>query len=565
MFHYNNLAKKLIWIPIVGLLLFLLTTLAVPHSQAQETTNLLINGGFESPYAKQCCHTSPEFPPNTLIDEVQVAHGWSGWWVEPDSAPHLPSRCDIPNPPNPCYAFHRPEWREAAPYSNRIHSGGNAQKYFTFYSVHQSGMFQRVTGITPGQRLRFTIYMQGWATDSNDLTSSGQLSMNMKVGIDPTGGTNPFAATVVWGQTYDTYDVWGEYSVEAVAIGDAVTVFTHSYPVYPLQHNDIYLDDASLIVVAAAQPTAPPRTGTPRSTNTPTRVPTTTNTPTNTPTPTRTPTPTSTPTPSITPTPTIDPLATATPNAEGIIYETVDAGEVLWQIAARAGLTLDQLLELNDLTRDSLIQPGQVLILGYVSTATPVATIAPTETPAPPATETPEPTSTQPATITPEPTVATGTLCLKAFEDSNQNGLHDAGEGLRSDVAFTVSDGQQVIANYITTGAEPYCIEGLAPNNYQITRSQQEGEVLTTRGDWAVDLAAESVVTMEFGSYTEIPTEVAAAPDESLTPLATAEMLDNTPDTPSGNNTGNIITIAAIGGGALLLVIAVGLFISRRR
>jgi len=155
---------------------------------AADGPNLLANPGFESPYAKQCCHTSPAFPPGTPIDEVQVAAGWSGWWLEPDQDPYHPGSCE--NKPGCNVAWHRPEWREAAcgsPCADRVRSGGNAQKYFTFFSVHDAGMYQRAGGVAPGQRVRFSIYMQGWTTHSNYGNSDFSQSMGMRVGIDPFG------------------------------------------------------------------------------------------------------------------------------------------------------------------------------------------------------------------------------------------------------------------------------------------------------------------------------------------------------------------------------------------
>src|SRR5690606_37469679 len=141
-----------------------------------------------------------------------------------------PGSCDTSG----CTAWHRPEWREAncGPVcANRIRSGSNAQKYFTFHSVHDAGMLQQVGGIAPGARLRFSVYMHAWSSPTHSETSSGQSSMNMRVGIDPFGGTNPFSPNIIWSQPFDSYDVWGLYTVEAVARNSTVTVFTRSAPV----------------------------------------------------------------------------------------------------------------------------------------------------------------------------------------------------------------------------------------------------------------------------------------------------------------------------------------------
>lgn len=305
------------------LVAMLLSVAAVGASAAPAGVNLLVNPGFESPYAKQCCHTEPNFPADLPIDEVQVADGWRGWWRDNDAA--HPLQCDSPG----CVIWHRPEWREAAPYQNRIRSGSNAQKYFTFWSVHEAGMLQTVGGIAPGQRLQFSVFMHAWSNNSNEVVSAGQQSMHMKVGIDPTGGTNPWAASVVWGAEQDSYDQFGQYTVEAVARSSSVTVFTYSQPVYPLQHNDVYVDDASLVVVDARPASATPSRAT--ATRSPGAA-----------------------------------WVTPTPNAAGQIVYTVRRGEYLSLIAVKFGVKLDTLKKLNNLTYPYRLAVGQRLIIAVV-------------------------------------------------------------------------------------------------------------------------------------------------------------------------------------------------------
>ena len=155
--------------------------------------------------------------------------------------------------------------------------------------------------------------------------------MRMRIGIDPTGGTNPWAGSIVWSEEQNPLDAWSLFSVEAVARANSVTVFTSSAPDYPSKHNNVYWDDASLTAVAPpATPTNTPRPYVP-PTNTP--VPTATFTPTNTPTITPTPTETATPTPVTTPTPTNTATPTVTPTpAMGSIcvlaYEDRDGSRV---------------------------------------------------------------------------------------------------------------------------------------------------------------------------------------------------------------------------------------------
>jgi hypothetical protein len=185
-----------------------------------------------------------------------------------------------------------------------------------------AGIYSQVGGLQPGVAYRASI---GWGAPASPASTFGR-----QLGIDPTGGTDPNAPTVIWGKEH-----WGEgrflnyppsdtghvnIDVSAYAQAPAITVF------FKVNHNAatsnslIYVDAISLEVdpsmppvtstpvppTAAPRPTAVPRTATPRPSPTPTA--------THTPTPTDTPTPTATFTPSITPTftPTYTPSLTPT-------------------------------------------------------------------------------------------------------------------------------------------------------------------------------------------------------------------------------------------------------------
>ncbi len=205
-------------------------------------------------------------------------------------------------------------------------------------------------------------------------------------------------------------------------------------------------------------------------------------------------------------------LPTATPDAEGIIYDVVQPNDSLWAIAGRHGLTFAELLALNEgLTENTVIQPGDLLIVGHGEPlATPTSPPVPTATLPPP---TPRPTVVPPRTA----------VCLLAFNDQNRDGVYDAGEALRPGVAFTVYDETAVVANYITNGvSEPYCIEGLRGGSYHVTRSVTPQEVLTTDGDWAVSLMVGSVAQLAFGSYLRPASGETAVAPAANSPTRTA-------------------------------------------
>jgi hypothetical protein len=104
--------------------------------------------------------------------------------------------------------------------------------------------------------LHFSVYMSAWmcanlADCQGGLRSDQPATMHLRIGIDPTGHVDPFSPDVVWSPEMDSFDRWTQYHVEAVARGDAVTVFTHSRPewTWPRLHNDVYVDEASLVAL----------------------------------------------------------------------------------------------------------------------------------------------------------------------------------------------------------------------------------------------------------------------------------------------------------------------------
>lgn len=99
--------------------------------------------------------------------------------------------------------------------------------------------------------------------------------------------------------------------------------------------------------------------------------------------------------PDVTIYPQFTPVDTATPQPDGSIVHTVQQGQALWNIAAFYGIDPDQLLELNNITENTVLFPGDTLVVKPPN-ATP--------TPTPPATVTPFPATATPiATSTPTP------------------------------------------------------------------------------------------------------------------------------------------------------------------
>lgn len=557
---FRNICILAVIVAALGLLLF-----AASQNAGAQGQNLLQNPGFEGSFytfnpdeyswvalygtQREDCKTSDG--QYLQCNTAQVPNGWIPWWIsQTDSDPDWKNRM--------------PEYKPAQmPFANRIHSGSFAAQYFTFHSTHTAGLLQ-VVDVPANAQVRFTIWGQAWSSASDTDFSDFPTAVNMRIGIDPTGGTNPYGASIVWSDYKQPYDNYQQFAVEAQAQGTSVTVFTISSPDEARKHNDIYWDDASLTVLGSGA--APPPAPTQESANSGGDDASTTSgdasgsgdsgaddT-----------------TAAVAQAqPAVGP--TSTPNADGIIYAEVQPGDSYWSIAARHGLTIDEIYELNNAGEGDFVQPGDLLVVGH---AEPQATATPTEEPQEDeaAAEDAE-AATAPPTATPTPQLAEGEVCLVAYRDGNQNAQRDAGEPLKSAVAFTVYDGEQVLVNYITDGnSEPYCIS-LDRGNYRITRSSQPNETLTTDGEWAISVSAGSEQTFEFGSVVEEEAQVAevdadagddaqaASAAEDTTQMAPAEGV--APEEDGGVT--RLIVIAAVVVAVLLFVGVLIIILSARR
>lgn len=447
--------------------------------------------------------------------------GWIPWWISQA-------------PADPPWKNRMPEYKPArAPFFNRIHSGNEASQYFSFQGTHTAGLLQVVT-VPATAQLRFSIWGQAWSTIDDSEYSNQPTTVNMRIGIDPTGGTNPYSPAIVWSSYQQPYDIYSQFVVEAQAQGDQVTVFTISNPAEQRKHNDIYWDNAELVVMgegAAPPPAAPPPSndnGGGGAVVAPV-IPAT--------------------------------AATATPNAEGVIYAEVRAGDSFWSIAARHGLTIDEIYALNDAGPGTTISVGDLLVVGSGPPGG-VEEVAEAAEEEPAAEPTVEPTPAP--TATPEP--SGGTVCLTAFLDPNQNGQQDPGEELKAAVAFTISNSETVVMNYVTDGfSEPYCIRGLDSGNYQITRSIGPNEQLTTAGDWTVSVSNDTESIFAFGSYVGDPadavadTAALAANSAGTTGTGGAESTgaENAAADSDSDSDGTIA--GGLGLGLILVVVVVGL------
>jgi hypothetical protein len=211
-----------------------------------------------------------------------------------------------------------------------------------------AGIWTQVGGLQPGATYKASV---GWAAP-NEPDSFGR-----RLGIDPTGGTDPNSPGVIWapmhrgpGRRLNCAPPDPNIDVSAVARSSTITVFFETDHNYSTGDNYIFVDTISLVQdssqpvapptavppTAAPQPAAQPAapkapqptrarptaaptatfTPAPTATATVTAMPTNTATPTQTATATITPTPTQTYTPEPTPSSTLPPRPTATAGAQ---------------------------------------------------------------------------------------------------------------------------------------------------------------------------------------------------------------------------------------------------------
>lgn len=196
--------------------LLILVMLIIGFAAAQ-SANLLRNPGFEQPY----------------LDGIdgQVAEGWASWYVGDDAA--------------------RPDYMVAPP--DRAMSG-EAQAYSSFLAAHEAGLYQSVSGLTPGEPLVFTANVWVWSTrnDLDPAVSEDPGSVTIEVGIDTTGAIDPEGTSIIWSEPVELYDEFTPVSVTAAPGGDLATVFIKTTVGEARLVTDVYVDDALLVAADSA-------------------------------------------------------------------------------------------------------------------------------------------------------------------------------------------------------------------------------------------------------------------------------------------------------------------------
>ncbi len=234
----------------------------------------------------------------------------------------------------------------SAPYSWRLRRD---------YASFTAGGYQTVD-VQPGATYQFGIFALIWTCDDaefacrteNSTYSDTESGGRVRVGIDPAGGTSPFAGTVQWSGFRAPFN-WGSFeylSVNATATSNRMTVFTYFTSSQGMRFQDVFWDDAALTLVTPPGNNNPP--------------------------------------PNDSPGDNVPPAATAVPvladpvtRADGALVHIVQPGQSLWAISRAYDVPLNTLRELNDLINTDTIFSGQEIVVQ-------AGRAAPTSTPIPP-------------------------------------------------------------------------------------------------------------------------------------------------------------------------------------
>lgn len=238
--------------------------------------NLLSNPGFEVDWSEDESHQALQIPADggapVLIERGNIftPPRWLTWFRHGFPVEHDPA-----NPNGWAQPEVRDTWITGDP--RRVHGGQKGLLFFTFFRIHDGGLLQQVA-VEPGSELKLTAWAHAWSNhrDPNHpnkfphpddprwsegegvgynhfFALEGQApagaaqNFTFWVGIDPTGGQNPYADTVVWGTGAHIYNAFRQIPpVEVVAESDTVTVFLRSRAFWPFKHCDAYWDDAKL-------------------------------------------------------------------------------------------------------------------------------------------------------------------------------------------------------------------------------------------------------------------------------------------------------------------------------
>ena len=216
--------------------------------------NLLKNPGFDWPAQTNGDVCAPGWQKDNAI----TPHEWTAYWTCKSGEEVFQDQVNRP-----------PEFRVMTVdiAADRVRSYPTSASFFNYRSINRSvGLYQIVRDVVPGSRLRFSVWVNLLTTNSSILPLSSAREpggLRARACIHTTGNVfltpNLNDPAVVCGDWVRPYDTWGEAVVEATAAMSIIAVIIDATADYPVIHNDVQVDDASLTVVGSSPaPTSSP-------------------------------------------------------------------------------------------------------------------------------------------------------------------------------------------------------------------------------------------------------------------------------------------------------------------
>jgi len=194
----------------------------------------------------------------------------------------------------------------------------------------------------------------------------------------------------------------------------------------------------------------------------------------------------------------LTPFPTPTPGPDGRIIYIVQPDDTLLRISLIAGISVDELRGLNNLTGENIIV-GQELLLGLGGPSQ----VTPTPGPSP-----------TPTIVVPTPTgiPGSGTLCILLYFDENGDSIRQEDEPSieGSAISITGQSSQVSLTETTKSGLDPQCFEDLPQDRYTVSVAVPVGYNPTTQSSYVLELNAGDKSYLDFGAQPNSQTQVDA-------------------------------------------------------
>ncbi|HLA45572.1 MAG TPA: hypothetical protein VJZ27_19140, partial [Aggregatilineales bacterium] len=192
------------------------------------------------------------------VKEVGVPQGWTAWWrsgiVDCARYEYVQTHGPCPTIAEPTLRYYRPEFQVVDSLTmirgTRIRSGAQAVRFYCTYGVCWGGYYQQLR-VIPGQQYTFSAYAFAWCDTTPEFhedvlssqleTHDDIINCELGIGLDPTGGTDPYSQNIHWIPMY-AYDTYTFFGTSVVAQGEVMTLFLRGRSLWGFHHIDFHFD-----------------------------------------------------------------------------------------------------------------------------------------------------------------------------------------------------------------------------------------------------------------------------------------------------------------------------------